>query len=396
MLPAQHQLDRTGHLLSSRLIVEPVDRGSLYAAFTAVLEAQKIDRTALLIIIDACNPPEDWKMISNLTTQFQRSQVVQSHVINCAEPATTETRAERLVAKGERMEDPTLFQTIRADQLPEIEETTPAHQVYAAGSFVIGTAASIEAAAQSVCQPGWAASQSAHMKMDTRGRLLWPDFNIWSAQAPRTFYQLLTKGSPHVLLRPIMQKKTTDQTLPSRRDVFEENCTSCAVTAEGHLVAVAGCTDLKVVATKDATLITPRSNQADVQPIIDRLLKYERPELMDFSIGLQPWGKQIEIDRGLDFTTQRVEVAPNCTIVGHKHQHRDETWLVLSGQGTAVINDETRELKAGSSLFIPKSVFHECTSAGNEPLIMLETRHGQTISETDLIMAPNPHVPELA
>lgn len=55
----------------------------------------------------------------------------------------------------------------------------------------------------------------------------------------------------------------------------------------------------------------------------------------------------------------------------HHHDQEDHVLYVARGQGTARLGDETRQVKAGDILNIPKGVPHSFTKEGKENLVLL-------------------------
>ncbi|HIK14446.1 MAG TPA: cupin domain-containing protein [Leptolyngbyaceae cyanobacterium M33_DOE_097] len=81
-------------------------------------------------------------------------------------------------------------------------------------------------------------------------------------------------------------------------------------------------------------------------------------------------GKAVGLQRtGVNF----VRVAPGKeSFIYHSH-YREEEWIyILSGQGTAEIEDEEFEIKAGDFMGFPTpSVAHHLRNTGNEDLVYL-------------------------
>lgn len=56
----------------------------------------------------------------------------------------------------------------------------------------------------------------------------------------------------------------------------------------------------------------------------------------------------------------------------HYHPEAEESYYILAGQGRVVMDDETRDLKAGDALLIPPNVVHQIfNDSTNELLIFL-------------------------
>lgn len=73
-----------------------------------------------------------------------------------------------------------------------------------------------------------------------------------------------------------------------------------------------------------------------------------------------------------DQSIARARVEPGVTTAWHRLIDTFETILVLSGQGTLELNEESRiEIKQGSVIRIPENCPQRVTNTGNEDLIFL-------------------------
>lgn len=78
-----------------------------------------------------------------------------------------------------------------------------------------------------------------------------------------------------------------------------------------------------------------------------------------------------------------ITVKPGESLSLQYHIKRDEFWLVISGEGSAVIGTETIGLKAGGSCFIERQVKHRA-AGGVSGLVFLELAFGE-FDENDIV-----------
>ena len=79
------------------------------------------------------------------------------------------------------------------------------------------------------------------------------------------------------------------------------------------------------------------------------------------------WGRVLCIDD--DATRIELVVAPGGGVpVTHLHRHQTETFDVLSGELTVVLDDFTRRFYPGDTAVIKPGVAHRWTASGDEPL----------------------------
>lgn len=81
-------------------------------------------------------------------------------------------------------------------------------------------------------------------------------------------------------------------------------------------------------------------------------------------------GVKINTVAGENTMLSLVEFEPRSEVLPHKHPH-EQMGMLISGELTFTIGDETRTIKAGEMWRIPGGVVHGCV-AGDEPVIALD------------------------
>ena len=66
------------------------------------------------------------------------------------------------------------------------------------------------------------------------------------------------------------------------------------------------------------------------------------------------------------------------------HNHREESWTIVSGYGTVVINDEIIEVGVGDVVNIAKKQKHKIMS-GENGIKFIEVQIGDILEESDII-----------
>jgi len=97
----------------------------------------------------------------------------------------------------------------------------------------------------------------------------------------------------------------------------------------------------------------------------------------------RPWGEELWITRDSPSMVKILSVSPGEALSLQFHKSRDEYWHVLSGNGSAVVGDETRPLAAGTDCFVPRGTNHRLTG-GSETLVLLELAFGD-YDEKDIV-----------
>jgi mannose-6-phosphate isomerase len=97
----------------------------------------------------------------------------------------------------------------------------------------------------------------------------------------------------------------------------------------------------------------------------------------------RPWGEYVEFTRNTPSTVKIATINPGESLSLQTHEHRDEFWKVISGDGSATIGDMKYELAPGDSHFIPRHTAHRL-SAYTQPLVILEISFG-VADENDIV-----------
>ena len=99
----------------------------------------------------------------------------------------------------------------------------------------------------------------------------------------------------------------------------------------------------------------------------------------------RPWGTFTIL---LDTPTHKVKqivVRPGQRLSYQLHYKRAEHWFVVTGVGTATINDVERPLVAGATIDIPVETKHRVANTGTTNLIFIEVQTGTYFGEDDII-----------
>jgi len=168
-------------------------------------------------------------------------------------------------------------------------------------------------------------------------------------------------------------------------DVMLQDCENTLALSEGRLVACVGVSDLVVVETADAILVSHKDKTQDVKKIVDRLRADKRSEGSIHRKVFRPWGSYDGVDAGERFQVKRIVVKPGGTLSLQMHHHRAEHWIVVSGTAKVTKGDETFLLSENQSTFIPLGTTHRLENPGRVPLEMIEVQSGSYLGEDDIV-----------
>ena len=168
-------------------------------------------------------------------------------------------------------------------------------------------------------------------------------------------------------------------------DVLHTDSHNTLVHASSRLVALVGVSDLVVVETADAVLVTSKSRSQDVKHIVNQLTAQKREEQTLHRKVHRPWGWYDSIDEGGRFKVKRIQVKPKASLSLQKHHHRAEHWIVVTGTAQITNGDKVLTLTENQSTYIPLGAVHRLDNPGTIPLEIIEVQSGSYLGEDDIV-----------
>jgi len=98
----------------------------------------------------------------------------------------------------------------------------------------------------------------------------------------------------------------------------------------------------------------------------------------------RPWGRWEEYLNEPGYRVKRIIVNPGMRLSLQKHEHRQEYWVIVRGEGVFTLNESTRRIATGDALFIKTGDAHRIENDGSDYLIIIETQMGLCL-EDDII-----------
>lgn len=157
------------------------------------------------------------------------------------------------------------------------------------------------------------------------------------------------------------------------------------VYSSKELVAVSGMKNIVVIETEDAILVCNKDKSANINSIVKQLKKEKSDTTKFHKTVFRPWGVYTCLNGGKGWLTKIITVSPGHKLSLQSHNYRSEHWVVLEGQATVILNDETHILDKRQSINIPVKAKHSLQNHTKEPLKILEVQKGDYISEDDII-----------
>jgi len=171
----------------------------------------------------------------------------------------------------------------------------------------------------------------------------------------------------------------------SEGDIILDNVKNTFAYSSNRLVTISCVSDLIVVDTQDALLVSNKNNAQNIKNIVRILKNNNRPETEGHRKVFRPWGYYDCIDSDKGFQVKRILVNPGAKLSLQKHQFRAEHWIVVKGIATITFKDKVFTLYANQSTYIPKEEIHRLENQEKIPLEIIEIQTGDYLGEDDII-----------
>lgn len=167
-------------------------------------------------------------------------------------------------------------------------------------------------------------------------------------------------------------------------NVVTHGVANCFLESQNKLLLAAGVTDLVVVNTEDALLITDKKHSQQVGQWVKQLAISHSDVVVSHRTVYRPWGQYTILHEGQGFKVKSIEVKPGARLSLQSHAYRSEHWVVISSIATAVIADQTVLIRPNESAFIPIGVKHQLRNETESMLVLIEVQVGSRVDESDI------------
>lgn len=110
-------------------------------------------------------------------------------------------------------------------------------------------------------------------------------------------------------------------------------------------------------------------------------------EQVTYKVGdsdTRPWGSWKVIAAGEGYICKEICVMPQQRLSLQSHEHRNEHWIMMSGQAEVTLGDDLLKLAPEETVYIPKGTKHRIANPGSEPLTFVEIQTGEVLDENDI------------
>ena len=142
-----------------------------------------------------------------------------------------------------------------------------------------------------------------------------------------------------------------------------------------------GLKNMIVAASNDGILVAEKGQSSYIKPYVEKI----KQQVM---YAEKSWGSFTVLDVQPEALTIRIVLLPEHQLHYHSHEHRDEIWTIMSGQGIVVLNGKHRDVSAGDVIKVFAGMKH--TVIAKTELKVIEVQVGKDISVEDKKKFPMP------
>ncbi len=159
---------------------------------------------------------------------------------------------------------------------------------------------------------------------------------------------------------------------------MNDTCRNLHIINElGVPILAMGIRDAVIAASPEGILVSDKEQSSYIKPFVDAIDQ-------QVMFAEKSWGSYRVLDVEKNSLTVKVTLNPNHRMNYHSHEHRNEIWTVISGNGQAVVDGDVREIGVGDVIRMQAGQKHTVI-AGAEGLQLTEVQLGSEISVADKI-----------
>ena len=157
--------------------------------------------------------------------------------------------------------------------------------------------------------------------------------------------------------------------------MMNDECKNVHILNELNVPVLAmGLKDVVISASPDGILVSDKEQSSMIKPFVDSM----NQQIM---FAEKSWGSFQILDVEEDSRTIKVVLNPGHSMNYHSHMHRDEVWVVLSGEGTTIVDGMEQHVSVGDVITMQAGCRH--TVQAITELKMVEVQLGKDISVHD-------------
>ena len=137
-----------------------------------------------------------------------------------------------------------------------------------------------------------------------------------------------------------------------------------------------GLKNIIIAASNDGILVADKGQSSYIKPYAEKMTQQIR-------YAEKSWGSFTVLDVQPEALSIRIVLLEGHELHYHSHEHRNEVWTVMSGEGVVILDGKRRDVSAGDVIKIPVGMKH--TVRAVTELKIMEVQIGRDISVEDKI-----------
>tara|TARA_Y100000817_G_scaffold109231_2_gene85482 strand:- start:222 stop:1658 length:1437 start_codon:yes stop_codon:yes gene_type:complete len=168
-------------------------------------------------------------------------------------------------------------------------------------------------------------------------------------------------------------------------NIYTEDVTNSILISQSNNLAVIGLSDIAIIQTPDATLVTPFNQDDKLKKLVTSLETQNLEIKKDHNTVKRPWGEYTILEEGSGFQVKKLIINAKNSISLQSHNKRSEHWTVVKGNPLITNGSSKITLTENESIYIPKNAKHRIENPNEEIVVIIEVQIGDYIEEDDII-----------
>ncbi len=157
--------------------------------------------------------------------------------------------------------------------------------------------------------------------------------------------------------------------------VMDDKCENTHIVNELNIPIICmGCKDMVIAASGDGILVSDKERSGYMKEYVEKVST-------DVMFAEKSWGTYTVMDVQPGSMTVKLSMKPGEKLSYHNHELREEVWTVVSGKGTAIIDDVEQQINVGDVVRVKTGCKHTITAITH--LDIVEVQIGENISVAD-------------
>ncbi len=160
---------------------------------------------------------------------------------------------------------------------------------------------------------------------------------------------------------------------------------NCYIQSDARIVAAVGVSDLVIVDTGDAVLVSHRERAQQVKLVVERLRATNHAAASVHQTVHRPWGSYTVLEDADDCKVKRLTVKPGHVLSLQLHHRRSEHWTVVEGTAKVRVGENEFLLERNQSTYIPMNTVHRLENPTDTDIHLIEVQCGDYFGEDDIV-----------